>query len=510
MLKSADSEISILIIENDDFWVNSLTDSFKMWLRDYADIETVSSYNEAIQKITEKYYHLITLDLEINGPAGNKFPGNDLLETIREKDSPNFNSGLIIVTGYGTKKNLKKAIGSRYRVDEVILKENYESANELIEASKTAIFDSLVKRLNEKKQIILNLSMNSRGSIAEIELKGIKTGKRIPLKPSVNFNLPDFSKAADDIQKEILSKPTGAWRHKAKKTGTIIYEKLISHPQLSSLLSAGRQESKRTNNQLHLQLTSPAKFLNLPIELMFEKDYQVFDYIFSRRLAEAESDPTSFSDFVREIYQANQPLKVLVVGANLSNPKYNCEKEARIIGELIEKNLNILGIRHSVKVLASAREATYENLVRNLQNGCHILHFAGHSNHLASLPEESRVDLYDRSLKAIDLKALLKNKQTQFVFLNSCLGARMGNTTGKGGYWGFMDSLGAAGIPAVLGYRWLVDDQSAFILAYYFYENLFRSFSFAESLFRARNQASVEIGRDYEVWASPVLLTQNL
>lgn len=509
MPKNPDSEIRVLIIEDEKDWIDILDDDFKTWLQEYADIEKARGYEEAIQRLTEKSYHLITLDLRIKGSAENEYPGNDLFEIIRGKNSPNYNSGLIVLTAYGNEKNLQKAIGSTYRIDAFILKESY-NYNRLIETSAKAIFSSLTRTLSERKKVTLNLLMNSQGKIVETELKGIKTGKQVSLKPSINFNLKDFLQFADDIQWEILSKPTGAWRSKAKKTGTNIYEKIYSHPQLSDLLAVGKQESKQTSSQFYLQLTSSAKYLNLPIELMFNRDFQIFDYMLIRRLAEIESDPTSFFTFILELYRTNQPLKVLVVGANLDNPKYNCEQEAKLIGELIEKNLKILGIKHYINVLASKEDSTYENLIQQLHNGCHIFHYAGHSDHLGSLPEESQIGLYDRSIKAIDLKTLLRNKQTQFVFLNSCLGARMGTTTGKGGYWGFMDSLGDAGIPAVLGYRWLVQNQSASILAFYFYQNLFRTFCPAESLFRARNRASVEIGRDYEVWASPVLLMQNL
>lgn len=509
MPKNPDSEINILIIEDEEVWLNILSQDFKNWLQEYANIKKARNYDEAVEKLAENSYHLITLDLLIGGPSGGEFSGNDLFEIIRQKNSPNYNAGLIVLTGYGKEMNLEKAIGSKYRIDKFIPKLNY-SDKILLAAAAEALFNSLTRTLNEKKKIVLNLLINTKGKIVEAELNGIRTQKRVFLKPTIDFNFKDSLKSVDDIQQEILSKPNGVWRSKAKKIGADIYEKIHAHPQLNNFFALGKQESRQTGNQFYLQIAGAAKHLNLPMELMFEKDFQIFEYVLTRRLIEIESDPTSFFSFISHLYATNQPLKVLVVGANLENPKYNCELEAKLIGEMIEKNLKILGILPSVSILATPEDATYEKLIQKIHNGCHILHYAGHSNHIGSLPEESQIDLYDRSIKAIDLKILLKNKQTQLVFLNSCLGARMGIGTGKGGYLGFMDSLGDASVPAVLGYRWLVEDQSAFILANYFYQNLFRTFCPAESLFQARNRASVEIGRNNEIWASAVLLMQNL
>jgi len=507
------SKINILLIEDKKPWVNILKNDLEKQFAEYVEdsIETADTYELALEKLSEKTYHLITLDLKIKGLAGNEFPGNNLFEIIRKEDSNNINSGLIVLTGYGTIENLINSIGTKYRVEKFLLKEKYNS-DEFTESAKRAVFDCLIRKSHqrEQKRTILNLSINGQGKFWEGDLKGIKVQKRNSLNPSISLDINNLLKESDFIQHEILSKAKGRWRLKTKKLGTEIYQKLTSHPQVSSLLTAALQEVRASNSYIHLQFTSPAKYLNLPLELMFNDDYLVFESIFTRRLSNIEFNPTSFLTFISHLHEKNLPLKVLVVGANLGDSELNCEQEAQDIGDLIKRNLKMLGINEAVKILVGRKDATYDRLVHTLENECHILHFAGHSNNLKTIPEDSPIHLYDRSIKAIDLKTLLKNKNTQFVFLNSCLGAKMGNKIGRGGYWGFMDSLVSSGISAVLGYRWVVEDNSAHLLSYYFYENLFRTFCPAQSLFFARKQASIEIGRDEDIWASLVLLMQNL
>jgi CHAT domain-containing protein len=156
-----------------------------------------------------------------------------------------------------------------------------------------------------------------------------------------------------------------------------------------------------------------------------------------------------------------------------------------------------------------ALDATYTNLEANLRDGCHIFHFAGHANYVKSVPEKSVIYLYDKEVSAASMKSLLRKRDVRFAFLSCCLGAHVGNGTGRGDFYGFLDALSKTGGQAILGYRWPVNDYSAGLLAEQFYENLFRNFCPAQSLYLARDRAASKIGRDEDVWASPILLMQN-
>jgi CheY-like chemotaxis protein len=159
------SKINILLIENDENWIDILKEDLESVFGEYVEdcIEIVDRFELAQRKLAEKNFHLITLDLELPGLQKGKFLGNDLFDVIRVEDSENSYAGLIVVTAYGTVENLKKSIGSKYRVDEFFLKEDYESEN-FKNAARSAVFGSLTKiaRKRRDNRTILNLSINQR------------------------------------------------------------------------------------------------------------------------------------------------------------------------------------------------------------------------------------------------------------------------------------------------------------------------------------------------------------
>jgi CHAT domain-containing protein len=62
----------------------------------------------------------------------------------------------------------------------------------------------------------------------------------------------------------------------------------------------------------------------------------------------------------------------------------------------------------------------------------------------------------------------------------------------------------------VLGYRWVVTDESALSLAAAFYDGLFRTLSPSSALFQARSELAMrELGWNDETWLSPILVEQN-
>jgi hypothetical protein len=61
-------------------------------------------------------------------------------------------------------------------------------------------------------------------------------------------------------------------------------------------------------------------------------------------------------------------------------------------------------------------------------------------------------------------------------------------------------------VPAVLGYRWPVEDQMATDFALKFYEGLFRVRSIEQAFVDARNRVWKEHGVNEQIWAAPMLV----
>ena len=102
------SKWSILIVD-DEFAVR---ESLKMILKPYYAIHIAANGEEAIGIIGKRKFDLITLDVNMPGLSG--------IETLREIRKIDAEVPIIILTGYGTKQDLKDAL--LYGVRDIISK----------------------------------------------------------------------------------------------------------------------------------------------------------------------------------------------------------------------------------------------------------------------------------------------------------------------------------------------------------------------------------------------------
>jgi hypothetical protein len=132
----------------------------------------------------------------------------------------------------------------------------------------------------------------------------------------------------------------------------------------------------------------------------------------------------------------------------------------------------------------------------------HIVHFAGHG--VIGTHGKPGLVLNARLGEVMEFEKLANAiRGAQFLFVSSCRSADPA----------FIGSAIAFSIPAVLGYRWPVDDSDAAAFAREFYTALFAKGhtykSVEQALLRARNKA-LDFNAANNTWASPVLLTHTL
>ncbi len=160
----------------------------------------------------------------------------------------------------------------------------------------------------------------------------------------------------------------------------------------------------------------------------------------------------------------------------------------------------------------SPSEASVNELKTLLRESClGLLHFVGHGNYSAEQPDESRIDLADRSLRPqslTDPKLRARLRQDRpLVFLNACRAAQQGwSLTGLGGWanaW-----VKDCGCGAFVAPQWKVSDELALSFADAFYSALEEGQTFGQAARKARQKLrEVEPGLPtwlaYSVYAHP-------
>jgi hypothetical protein len=138
------------------------------------------------------------------------------------------------------------------------------------------------------------------------------------------------------------------------------------------------------------------------------------------------------------------------------------------------------------------------------QETWHLVHFVGHAVRSGSDGALVLDGAQGAVLSADRLAGQLAEAQTQFLYLSSCKSADA--------Y--FVMRLVDKSLPAVLGYRWPVQDDKAFAFARYFYKALFEDEESRKYLEYALLNAKCKLHDDSTgnasdpTWAAPVLVMQ--
>ncbi len=183
---------------------------------------------------------------------------------------------------------------------------------------------------------------------------------------------------------------------------------------------------------------------------------------------------------------------------------YNIEKEADFLNTFLSKRQKELGIGTVTLLEEPDPGSTFsKTLCRVLsEESYHLVHYAGHSYYDADakkgyiiLPGEDYPEVVDIE----ELSIWLRKAKTQFVFLSSCHSSEED----------FVFELASKKIPAILGFRWDIDDERASEYAESFYRHLFHKTNSLEyALLEARKEFYDNNHLD-PIWAAPMLVLQT-
>lgn len=505
--------LRILIVDDDPDWRKTL-EGISRQLGGSVSVYLAEDYTGAIRHVKSDTYDLVIVDLVLpDGPPGKRALGMDLLRELRESPRSR-NCGLVVLTAYSTIERVRQALRD-YAVDDFTTKQEFNDTS-FIQVARTAIFKSRLRQATErsKQRYRLTVTFNTE-FLMESVLIGPDRHADYIADPPLRFDVTDLARRADNLNWMILEIGGELWRPEARSIGNEVYQVVSSDRRILGDLTSGRKLADRSSD-LWVRFRGPAVGLGIPFELLRnEDDYLALNHILTRKLPQDYSrKPEPFSAFLETLVEQGEPLRLLIVGANSDGTIPSAEEEAASLASDIDTDLRCLGIMPDITLLTGV-DATYDNVRQTLQDDrYHIFHYAGHGRYDDTLPEISglvlRRNTDRRILSAADLRLLAQDTELRLVFLSCCLGARTAAQTGRGDFRGMLEAIVAADVPVVLGYRWVVKDASAKLMAETFYHVLWQSFSPGEALYRARrNIAMAEQGRDNETWASSVLVVQT-
>jgi CheY-like chemotaxis protein len=516
------SDFHVLIAEDNSSWLEEIDQALRPLS---ARVELASSYDQAYENIKRYSFDLAIIDLSLVPENPAHLGGMDLIRELRASPN-NQHCGIIVISGK-VSALITDRLKSDYGVFKVIDKGGASDPKEVggfrpaidqkfADTAREAILDGYLTRAAFRSANRFRLTIIfDEGHILSSGLTG--PGRRtIHIgKYQTRLGVKDLAAHADLLNSIIINIGAEVWRPEAKLIGKGIYEAVTSHRHVLINLNAAQSLAK-TPEDVWLEFVGPAVGLGVPFELMRpdEDEPIVLQHVITRQVSSISTKPEPFYHFIRDLLKTQEPLRILITGANSDDQIPMAEIEAGLLEESFRERLALLGIKFEITRL-SGGDATYKSVREILQhNNYHIFHYSGHGRHDDDNPERSGLVLRDgnslRVLAATELNSLIRDKSLRLVYLSSCTSARTADRAGRGDFHGVFEALAKANVPVVIGFRWSVSDTAAKEFADVFYRELWRTFSPGEAVLRARQNAERGVlGRDDDTWLSPVMLMQS-
>jgi CHAT domain len=305
------------------------------------------------------------------------------------------------------------------------------------------------------------------------------------------------------------------WEEKLREIGQRLMKELFGEKNLEFNNRFQRLLGKIGIENMRIRFNVAKNVHSLPLEALFEEDNKfwmlkapIYRCINiedgpDRRLPlfEGPCEPDTrincliveaqASGFVPDIKDANgKDLEV----KSLSSIK----KEADELESLLRKNRDQFMIDIITRIRKPAPGKSFRQTLEETLQGqvWHLVHFAGHSifDRTAGYLILPKKPLLDR-LKIETFGEWLRRAGTQFVYLSSCHSSKKD----------FVFELARNKIPAVIGFRWDIDDDMAMEYARIFYTQLFTNRSLEFAYLTARKEV-YETHMENRIWAAPLMI----
>ncbi len=278
-----------------------------------------------------------------------------------------------------------------------------------------------------------------------------------------------------------------------KEIGTQIY---------SNFIPESINDKIKDYNVKTMEVGIDDDLLSYPWELTFDgENYLGIKYSIGRYVV-AERQLQQAIPYDRGIRNG---AKFLIIGDPTSDKKGwklpEAEKEAQFINDELSK------IKGVTTKLLLGKEATIENVTRELQADYDFIHYSGHAAFDVEDPDNSAIYLNDGKLMAKKIRKLLGTTPPIMAFINACESSMMGDATEiefEAKISGLAASFLLNGINYV-GSMWPIRDDVALSTALNFYFEVLSGTPIGEALRRAKQFIYEQFEGREMGWASYVL-----
>jgi hypothetical protein len=310
--------------------------------------------------------------------------------------------------------------------------------------------------------------------------------------------------------------PSELWESELKRIGRELFEELF-HKNYILTKRFERYRSKiDAERQFRFRFKVGKIFHSVVLEALFEEDeddenfYWMLKYPICRKIALSGD----YNEFFIDRVDVRQRFNCLIIKSDVHEyvdeldasftKLYNIEREVEFLNRFLSQKKKELRI-DTIRLLEEPEPGlTFSETLRKVlsEEKYHLVHYAGHSYYDANakkgylpLPGKDYPEVVDIE----ELSVWLRKAKTQFIFLSSCHSSEED----------FVFELASKKIPAILGFRWDMDDAMAFEYAECFYTHLFKNANSLEyALLKARKEMHANYPQD-RIWAAPMLVLQT-
>jgi CheY-like chemotaxis protein len=497
---------SILILEDDHEWIDQYTE----YLAQEYEIFPAQTVEQAWEILK---YHKVCLSLvdirlveNIEDEQGMWF-----IEALRRSEQ--FRTlPIIVITAFGKEdepdqfRRVRKAFRDLHVFD--YLRKVEVTCRLLQKKVRQAISEAPIPNTQEYPALIVQYSHTQKLlSASVLDEKGCVVFNETSSKQA-DLDAHSFTSRADEARR------SDRWRTLIKDIGHDLYERMFEqHPAILRAYNHARGVVRFKDASLILIFDIQRNSMGLPLELLHDgQDYLSLRHPMSRRMQGAPHPHTLLNARISN----HRLLRLLLVASNTGNIPA-VDREISDLSTEIPRLLTNQGIQSEIMQL-STHNASYENIRREIERDSYdVWHYAGHGMYDSNSPEQSALYFWEQrqgegkviSLKAEQLRRILSalNTGIGLVYLSCCQGSATGGEESlyNDDFLGITDALIMSGIPAVIGFRWSVNDQSAFSMAKTFYSFLAEGFDPRRAFWKTR----CEFDRDDPTWAAPILTLQS-
>ena len=204
----------------------------------------------------------------------------------------------------------------------------------------------------------------------------------------------------------------GDWRFHCRTHGAELYRALLHKSEVFEGLY-GTARGKVQDQDLHLRFVCPFDYLRLPFEFLVagpdEREHLVRKHPLIRSVG-GSGTPVTFNKppsvkFFNGLFQRREKLSVLLMASNTKPELPHVDDEVNAIAAALRSAFRAKGIDVDVKTLFT-KDATFDNVCRELKGQYHIFHYAGHAKYSEKSPEESCLLFWEKENRTGEVKGL--------------------------------------------------------------------------------------------------------